>query len=267
MWPLGNMVWRIGDVLDVDAQLDWIEQAGFEAVSFHASPGVPGQWRGVDPAATGRHERARLRRRLAAFAMCEIHAPFAHELVAPDAPAVVTALRPTLALAGDVGAAIVTVHGAPPTDARASDRHAWEGALHDLDAMAAQSGVTIGLELVRGFRWLDRARWARVGVTLDVGHLYLDDGAGYRPYGSIAAVVHAHASLLVHVHLHDYDGTHDHIELGTGRVDVDTLLGALDAVGYGGALCLELNPGRVDAAGIRRSAAWVRAKAADRGAG
>ena len=77
MWDIGVMLWRIGDILDFDAQLDWARNAGFEAIAFHASPGVPGQWRGVDPTTTNRDERRRLRDRLAEFSACEIHAPFA----------------------------------------------------------------------------------------------------------------------------------------------------------------------------------------------
>ena len=75
-WDVGVMAWRIGDVLDFDAQIDWVREAGFESFSFHASPGVPGQWRGVDPTAADRLERQRLRDRLSVFSSCEVHAPF-----------------------------------------------------------------------------------------------------------------------------------------------------------------------------------------------
>ena len=47
---LAFMCWRIGDILDFDAQVQWVKEAGFESIAFHASPGHPGKWRGVDPA-------------------------------------------------------------------------------------------------------------------------------------------------------------------------------------------------------------------------
>jgi hypothetical protein len=48
---LGFMVWRIGDILEFDRQVEWIANAGFESISFHASAGAPGKWRGVSPPA------------------------------------------------------------------------------------------------------------------------------------------------------------------------------------------------------------------------
>ena len=177
------MIWRIGDILDFDAQLDWICDAGFEAVSFHASPGDPGKWRGVDPAA-----------------------------------------------------------------------------LERLNEMADKAGVVIGLELMRGFEGLNAPRRDHIGVTLDVGHMYLNEGAGYLPYHTIGGLVRSLSDVLVHLHVHDYDGTYDHIEVGTGCVDFDEVLRSLSEMDYKGTLCLELNPDRVSPEGIRRSADFLRTK-------
>lgn len=52
MWDICMMAWRIGEMLDIDTQLEWIREAGFDGVGFHASPGEPGQWQGIDPLAS-----------------------------------------------------------------------------------------------------------------------------------------------------------------------------------------------------------------------
>ena len=260
MWEIGCMIWRIGDILDFDAQLDWIRNAGFEAVSFHASPGSPGKWQGVDPAVTDKKARRRLRDRLSAFSMCEIHAPFRYALGSDGLPNVVDQLRPIIEFAGDMGASILTIHGNPPASPQARDYEPWQDALERLDAMASEVGVVIGLELMRGFEGLNAPRRAHIGVTLDVGHMYLNEGAGYVPYHTIGGLVRSLGDVLVHLHVHDYDGTYDHIEVGTGRVDFDDVLCSLSAIEYKGSLCLELNPDRVSPEGIRRSADFLRTK-------
>jgi len=259
MWSIGFMIWRIGDVLDFDAQLDWVCDAGFEAVSFHASPGQSGQWRGVDPATTGREERGRLRERLSVFSMCEIHAPFHCMLGSNGPPDVLDQLRRVIEFARDVGALIVTVHGE-----LGDDSGLWQKQLDSLDGMARTVGVTVGLELMRDFECLDAPRREHVGVTLDIGHMYFNEGEGYRSCGTIGGLVRSLGDALVHLHVHDYDGTYDHIEVGTGRVDFDDVLRGLADIGYDGALCLELNPDRVSPEGLRRSADFLRARIGDR---
>ena len=257
MWPLGFMLWRIGDMLDIDQQIDWITEAGFTAISFHAHPGVPGRWRGVDPAATGTAERHRLRERLAHFAMREIHAPFKPELT-PDKPSeTIAALEPVLSLAEDLGAELITVHGATPT--LDQDGGPWYAALDHLEALADTRGVRIGLELMTGFEALDHPRRPHIGVTLDIGHMYHGGGAGYRLYGSIGDLVRSLGDLTIHIHAHDHDGRDDHIELGAGLIDYDDLMRAVVDIGYAGAFCLELNPDRVGLQGIGRSRRWLQA--------
>jgi len=253
---LGFMVWRIGDILDFDRQVEWVAHAGFESIAFHASAGTPGKWRGVDPAAANSAERQRIRRLLASFSGYEIHAPF-DAVIKPETPErSLKKLEQVLAFAGDVGASIVTVHVEPPPS-QASDA-GWQKALDRLDAAAAKAGVRVGLEFYTGFEWLRQPRRERIGATLDAGHMYLRDGAGYRPYGSIGRLARFLDEVLFHFHVHDYDGKVDHIEIGTGRVDFDDLLRALAALEYRGALCLELNPDRCSPDGIRRSAAFLR---------
>ena len=259
MWDIGCMIWRIGDILDFDAQLDWIRDAGFEAVSFHASSGSPGKWRGVDPAETDRNDRRRLRERLSRFSMCEVHAPFSYELTPDRTSDAIEELRPVIEFSGDVGASILTIHGEPPVITPCSSEP-WYEALDKLSKMSYHAGLVIGLEITRGFEWLKAPRRPNIGVTLDVGHVYLNEGEGHRPYETIGGLVRALSDAMVHIHIHDYDGTHDHIEIGTGCIDFDELLHSLVTVGYEGALCLELNPDRVSPEGIRRSASSLRKK-------
>ena len=64
MAKIGNMLWRIGAMLDFDQQLAWTRAAGFDGVGFHASAGIPGKWRGVEPLACSAKERQRLRQKM-----------------------------------------------------------------------------------------------------------------------------------------------------------------------------------------------------------
>jgi len=261
---LSCMVWRIGDILDFDKQVEWIASAGFESISFHASAGEPGKWRGIEPAAADQKERSRIKSLLARFTAREIHAPFDVK-IQPEAPAsILERLEEVLRFASDVGGDIVTIHADPPAQSKKTSATAWRKALDRLDATAAAAGLRIGLELNRGFDWLREPRRRRVGATLDVGHMYLRGGAGFRPYGTIGALIRSLDTDLFHLHLHDYDGQSDHIEIGTGQVDFDDILKALDDMGFRGALCLELNPDRCPPEGIRRSAEYLRKRAAKR---
>ena len=149
MIPVGNMLWRIGDVLDIDEQITWSEEAGFDGVGFHASKGTPDRWRGVEPADCPPGERQRLRERLRAFRFVEIHAPFAIKLTTDRLDGGLSAFAPVLAFAKDVGANVVTVHAEIPggsgTDA------AWREAMGSLNSSAAEADVRIGLEITEGF--------------------------------------------------------------------------------------------------------------------
>ncbi len=258
MWDICLMAWRIGEILDLGDQLDWILRMGFEGMGFHASAGRPGQWRGIDPADADDQARARLREKVAQFSLCEIHAPFKSELVAGSLLGTTEELLPILDFAGNVRASIVTVHASPPETDSGADCGPWHEALERLNARALKNRLLVGLELTYGFEWLARMGLSNIGVTLDVGHMYLDDGKWLEPYGTLGNVVRLLDGILVHLHLHDYDGTHDHIELGTARVDFDGLLMALAEIGYEGGLCLELNPDRVSPEGMLRSKAWLR---------
>lgn len=261
MPPIGNMLWRIGELLDFDEQLAWTRAAGFDGVGFHASAGVPGQWRGLDPAACDAPERARLCRELAGLAFVEIHAPFAIELRCHNLPSAVAALAPVLELAGDLGAGVVTVHAVLPDGARGHDPAAWSGPVQELDARAAQAQTVIALEIVEGFDLVRAWGMANIGVTLDVGHMYLSSHMpALERAGGIGSLIRRLGADLVHLHLHDTDRVVDHIEAGTGVVDFHAIAAALMDIGYRRGMTLEMNPSRCAPDGILRSAEHVRAR-------
>lgn len=254
--PISFMVWRIGDILDIDRQIEWVRDHGFQAVSLHASAGIPGAWRGVDPAATDGPARTALREKLSDFQGREVHAPFAAVMKAGGTDRVLEQLAPVLTFAGDIGAEIVTVHAHVPA-AGSADAAAWRGAIRDLDVLAARNGVRVGLEITTGFEVVRDLALPHVGVTLDVGHLYLGAAPPIAAYARLGDVVRILGRTLVHLHLHQVRNGVDHIELGAGEVDYDTLIPPLRETGYTGMFCLELNPDRVTPEGMVRSRAWI----------
>jgi len=138
-------------------------------------------------------------------------------------------------------------------------------ALHRLDAMAGRAGLVVGIETLpdcADLIWLEENGLEHVGVTLDVGHMVLGGGALLRPYGTVGGMVRHLGDRMVNVHVHDVDGTHDHVELGSGEVDLCDLLRSAADVGYVGMFCLELNPDRVSPAGILRSRDLLQAQMA-----
>ena len=200
------MAWRIGDVLNFDAQLAWVRDAGFQGFSFHASAGVPGHWCGVDPATADRAERNRLREQLATFPMCEVHAPFETRLTLQDPLVAVARLAPVVEFAGDVGASVVTVHPQASGEMSEDQSIVWQEALTRLDKTAGNAGVVIGIETLADFvdfGWLRTTGLENLGVTLDVGHLYLSRGTPHRSGRTIGRLVRSLAEIMVHVHVHD----------------------------------------------------------------
>jgi len=261
MWKIGNMIWRVGELLDFDQQLAWTRDAGFDGVGFHASAGVPGQWCGIEPSACDAMERARLRREIGRFAFSEIHAPFAIELRPEALSSSIAALMPVLKLAEDLGAGLVTVHAQLLHSSTGSDSIRWLAPIQGLNGTAARAQTTIALEMVDGFDVVKDWALPHVGITLDVGHMYscanrhvLDE------FDGIGNLIRHLGSALVHLHMHDIDaaGNLDHIEIGTGIVDVGEIVSALKDIGYHENMTLEFNPNRVSPDGIRRSADYLR---------
>ncbi len=141
-WPVANMAWRIGEILDLDEQIEWMRRAGFDGAAFHASPGAPGRWRGADYANADADRRARLRERLRGFRLVEVHAPFELALDDERLEERVEQLCDVLDFAGDVGAHVCTIHALPPADAAR-----WRPTMTRLNAATERRGVAVGLEL------------------------------------------------------------------------------------------------------------------------
>jgi len=250
---VGNMLWRIGRLLDIERQMVWSQRAGFDGVGLHAAPGTPGKWRGIEPSACSPEERARLRGKLAEFAFVEIHSPFAIDLRTESLAAGVTALAPVLDFAHDLGARVVTVHAQSPEPA------SWLPAMQEVNARAAAAQTIVALETISGFEAVAAWDLPHVGVNLDVGHMVLP--CYKHPltrYGSFDRLIRLIGPRLVHLHLHDVSGETDHIEIGTGEVAFDAIVGGLADIGYAGTATLEMNPDRVSPDGIRRSLRAIR---------
>ena len=257
MLHIGNMLWRIGEVLDFDRQLAWTREAGFGGVGFHASAGVPGQWRGVEPGTCSAAARQGLRQEIERFSFAEIHAPFAIELRDETLASGMAALKPVLEFARDLGVGIVTVHARIHGAGAAAG---WLAPMQELDAEAARAQTRIALEIVGGFDVVMDWGLSSVGVNLDVGHMYLPaNQPTLREGGGIGDLIRHIGTTLFHLHLHDVDGEMDHLEAGTGVVEFGEIAAALKNIGYPHNATLELNPDRVTPEGIRRSAAYVRA--------
>jgi sugar phosphate isomerase/epimerase len=87
------------------------------------------------------------------------------------------------------------------------------------------------------------------GLTLDVGHLHC---LGETP---IADHVHRWREWLWNVHIEDMRrSVHDHLMFGEGEMDFGEVLGALDAIGYGGGVQVELSRHSHDAVETARRA-------------
>ncbi|HUT33028.1 MAG TPA: sugar phosphate isomerase/epimerase family protein [Planctomycetota bacterium] len=245
---IGLMVWEIGR-RGFFEQFEWAAANGFDAVAFHVNRALAPR-RGLDPEAMTEETWARLKAAAARFADADIHAPFgngAESLVNPGhraRRAWLQRLETTLRVAATLGAKTVTVHrGSAPAglDGKAV-RDLLVASLVQLDGLGSALGVRVGLEATEDFDLLERVSFANVGVTVDVGHLSFKDGAAWKPWGSLGGLIRHLGQRVVHVHVHDYDGRRDHLPLGSGKLDFGEITAALKAIGYEGALCLELAP-------------------------
>ncbi len=255
---IGCMIWRIGDILDFYAQVAWIKIHNFDAVEFWTSPGKPGVWQGFDPRNASQEEMIHLKQALVGFEEIDIHADF-------DEAEARTRTEPVFALAADIGAKTITVHPHPDISAPAET-----AALERLNDLAEQYGVYVGIEPMGGIKAAHRMqRIAQlslpyVGITLDIGHMYLEEGTAFEAYGTLGTLVDQVNAQIVHVHAHDYNGVQDHIAIGHGYIDFVDIMDALVRAQFSGSLCLEINPDRESPAGILESQARLRELIASR---
>jgi hydroxypyruvate isomerase len=180
---------------------------------------------------------------------------FAGDLFGPDAGVLsIPARSPEFRANVDVAVAIGAQLGIPAFNAlygnrvdtaspEEQDELATENLRLAADA-AATIGATVLVEPVSGPKpyplrtgadvvaVLDRVGRDNVGMLLDLFHL-ANNG------DEIDAVIAKHASRVAHVQVADHPGRG---EPGTGSLDLDRYLGALEAAGYPGYVALEYKP-------------------------
>lgn len=206
----------------------------------------PKVWQGFDVLSASRDDVQTIKRALAGFQEIDVHAGF--NLSGTPQSGFGTGpvqMEPTFELAAEVGARVITVH-----PDRGLAESAEIEALQVIADLAARYKVLVGIEPMGGekaerrMRLLSRLSLPNVGVTLDIGHMYFENGAAFAAYGTLGHLVKEVDARVVHVHAHDYDGRDDHLAVGRGIVDWSDVIGALCGASFSGSLCLELNPFR-----------------------
>lgn len=94
-----------------------------------------------------------------------------------------------------------------------------------------------------------RVAHANFGLTLDIGHLHCQ---GETP---IAEHIRKWRDVLWNVHIEDMrKGVHEHLKFGEGEIEFEPVLAALNQVGYGGCVHVELSRHSHDAVNTARRA-------------
>ena len=259
---VGGMVWRTGPITGFLEQIAWFREQGLDGVAFHTGPPLSGGWVSFDVRRASTADRRALCEAVSGFREVSIHGEFDLYDVLLCSPnelvrrASVETLRPTLALAAEIGARVVTLHeGATHTHASdAVRREALARSLAELSGLVEGTGVVVGMELTRDYDLALNAG-PSIGVTVDTGHVSMQDGAGYRGFGSIGGLIRALGERLVHMHVHDYDGRYDHLAIGAGHIDFEDVAASLLAIGYEGMLSLQLSPDATEPADYPRGQA------------
>jgi sugar phosphate isomerase/epimerase len=262
---IGAMVWKTGNIVDFYGQVELFGKIGLDGIAFHTAPVLTGEWASFDVRKATEADLRWLKDAVEGFREVSVHAEFDNYDVVLCSPneivrqASVESLREGLKLAAYLDARVVTVHeGMSRTGAPAEVlRQALKRSVHELAELAGEHGVIVGFELTHDYDMVLDAE-GPVGITLDVGHVCFDDGAGYREFGSIRGLILHLGEKLVHVHVHDYDGRYDHKPIGDGHIDWEEVIGSLCEIGYHGMLCLELSPLHATVDHYVKSAARLR---------
>ena len=176
-------------------------------------------------------------------------------------------LRRAVRIAADLGAECVSFWSGVLPSGTGPDT-GWQRLAEGVEEVLAEAGrlgVPLGLEPEPGMlvERLDDAFALRrrlgdpdlLRITLDVGHCVAVETR------SAAECVRAAGPLLVNVQLDDMRrGVHEHLEFGTGELDLPATLGALAEIGYQGLAAVELpRHSHAAPAVARRSIAALRA--------
>jgi sugar phosphate isomerase/epimerase len=159
-------------------------------------------------------------------------------------------LRQSVLVAAELGARKVVLH---PSFVGGLGRNVLDlvrrYALESLDAvarLAEESGCRICLEnlfdRLTPFSAVDDfaavlERWPQMGMTLDVGHAFMDGHGMDR----ILAFIDRFGERIGHVHISDNHGQRDdHLPVGDGGIDFEALISALMRIPYDDTMTLEV---------------------------
>jgi len=255
---IGCMIWRIGDMLDFYEQVEWVKAYNFEAVEFWTLSGKPGVWQGFDVQNSSPENIARLKRALNGFEEVDIHAGFDEQGIKIGGDESIP-IEPTFELAAEINAKVITVH-----PGRKMAELSEAESLERLNYLAEKYGVCVGIETMGGVETkrnmllISRLALPRVGINLDIGHMYFENCAAFKDYGTIGDLIDEINVEIVHVHAHDYDGHQDHIAIGHGYIDFPDVISALCRTKFSGSICFEINPDREPPEGILESRQRLR---------
>jgi sugar phosphate isomerase/epimerase len=255
---IGCMIWRIGDILDFYEQVEWVRTHNFEAVEFWTLPGSPGVWQGFDVQNGLPADIKKLKRSLDGFKEVDIHAGFDEQGIKIGGEESIS-LEPTFELAAKIGAKVITIHpGKKTTEVSAIE------SMQKLNDLAENYDVCVGIETMGGLETkqkmllISRLALPHIGINLDSGHMYFEDGIAFKEYCTLGNLIDEVNAKIVHVHAHDYDGHQDHIAIGHGYIDFVDIIGALCRANFSGSVCFEINPDREPPEGILESRERLR---------
>lgn len=247
------MIWRIGDILDFYEQVEWVKAHDFKAVEFWTLPGSPDVWQGFDVQNASPENVAQLKQALDSFDEVDLHAGFDEQGIKTGGEESIP-LEPTFELAAEIGAKVITVHPGKKTTELSETE-----SLKRLNHLAEKYSVCVGIETMGGVETkrkmllLSQLALPHVGINLDIGHMYFENCAAFKDYGTLSNLIDEIDVEIVHVHAHDYDGHQDHIAIGHGYIDFHDVIGALYRANFSGSICFEINPDREPPEGILES--------------
>jgi sugar phosphate isomerase/epimerase len=244
---IGCMLWRIGDILDLYEQIEWVKEHRFQEVSFWTIPGIPGAWQGFGAEQATQDDINKLKSALVGIPEVDLHAGFPLDSTDADSrKATIQRLMPTFELAEAINASVVTIHPDQRTAefSGATRDAALADSLMQINEVAGKSNVLVGIETEWDMLLIEELDLPHVGITVDTGHMHFRDGEAFKPYGSLGGLIKRFRKKIVHLHVHDYDGKLDHIAVGRGYIDFPDIIKALCEIQFQGSLCLEINPDR-----------------------
>lgn len=158
-------------------------------------------------------------------------------------------LKRAIKIASDLGCQVVSFWTGMVEHDQAGDRESisvgLDQSLLELLLAAERSNVVLALEPEPGMwidttaaamMWIRRIDSANLALTTDIGHVHC------LAEGDISEILTSAAPALRNVHIEDMRrGVHEHLALGTGKIDFRPILDTLSRVDYTGGLHVELS--------------------------